>query len=180
MLRLPVVPVWEGSILVGLLLLMLCLIRIGNRATKWDHIISSTLLPVLLIVLATTVKALNLAGIPVWGACAGVGCAAVYAQFCGRDFSFVGQYFLALVVSSVGLAVLAVSLGMPPASAALLLGINAVYLSYIVYDLASLLARRRLGEEAAAVVDLYRDVFNIFGYTVRVARHWKRHKIWAR
>jgi hypothetical protein len=49
---------------------------------------------------------------------------------------------------------------------------------YFAYDLASLMSRRRRGEEAAAVVDLYRDVFNVFGYVPRVIAHWHRHRIW--
>ena len=55
---------------------------------------------------------------------------------------------------------------------------NAIYLTFYVYDLASLLARRRIGEEWAAVVDLYRDVLNVFGWIVRVFAHWRKHKIW--
>jgi hypothetical protein len=47
-----------------------------------------------------------------------------------------------------------------------------------VYDNASLLARRRLGEELGAVVDLYRDVLNVFGWVVRVLAHWRKHRIW--
>jgi FtsH-binding integral membrane protein len=96
------------------------------------------------------------------------------------DFSFVGQFVLSLIASTVILAVAALALGIEPAKAGFLLGANAIYLFYLVYDSASLLARRRLGEEIAAVVDLYRDVFNVFGYLVRVARHWRKHRIWAR
>ena len=54
-----------------------------------------------------------------------------------------------------------------------------MFVIYWVYDLASLLARRRQGEELAAVVDLYRDVFNFFGYAVRMIKHWQKHKIWT-
>jgi FtsH-binding integral membrane protein len=57
--------------------------------------------------------------------------------------------------------------------------INVVYLSYLVYDLAALLTRRRLGEEVGAVLDLYRDVLNMFSYPIRVWKHWRTHKIWS-
>ena len=54
---------------------------------------------------------------------------------------------------------------------------NAVGLFYLVYDLASLLSRRKSDESWASVVDLYRDVFNFLGYFPRVMIHWNRHRI---
>jgi hypothetical protein len=46
-----------------------------------------------------------------------------------------------------------------------------------VYDLAALMSRRRQHETWAAVADLFRDVLNVFGYSYRVVRHWRRHRI---
>jgi len=180
MLTLPAIPIGLGLVELGLLVLVLSLVRIGTRATRNDLIISASLLPVLLVSIAILVRTLNHAGWPVWGVAVGAASSALYGFCCGRDFSFVGQFCLSLILSSVVLAIAAISIAMPPHQAAFLLGANAAYLFYLVYDYASLLARRRLGEEAAAVVDLYRDVFNVFGYFVRVARHWRKHKIWAR
>lgn len=179
-LNLPLIRVDLGLIELGLLLLLLSLVRITTRATRNDLIISASLLPVLLCSIAVLVRTLNQSGWPVWGVAVGAACSVIYGLCCGRDFSFVGQFCMSLIASSVLLAIAAISLGMPPHEAAFLLGANAVYLFYLVYDSASLLARRRLGEEAAAVVDLYRDIFNFFGYFVRVARHWRKHRIWAR
>jgi FtsH-binding integral membrane protein len=180
MLNLPPVPFGPNLIELGVLLLVLSLIRIGTRATKYDMIASVSLLPVLLISVALIVRTVDLAGWPLWGVLVGAASSVLYALSCGRDFSFVGQFCLGLIASSIMLAVAALKIGMAPHEAAFLLGINAVYLFYLVYDSASLLARRRVGEEAVAVVDLYRDVFNVFGYLVRVARHWRKHRIWAR
>jgi FtsH-binding integral membrane protein len=180
LLELPKVPVEMAIAELGIVLLVLSFIRIGTRATKYDLMVSGSLLPVVLVSLAVIVRTLNQGEWPVWGVAAGAACAVIYAISCGRDFSFVGQYALSLIVSSVGLACAAISMGMPPSKAAFLLGANAGYLFYLVYDSASLLARRRLGEEVAAVVDLYRDIFNVFGYLARVARHWRKHRIWAR
>lgn len=179
MLRLPIVDLKLSIPSLAGLLVALCLVRISTRATRLDVIISCSLLPVLLLVVAFIVKACNLRGYPLWGIAFGLGSAVIYSKACGRDFSFVGQYLLALITSSSVLAVYAVWQALPPSTSAFLLGVNALYLLYYVYDSASLLARRRVNEEAAAVVDLYRDVFNIFGYVVRVARHWKKHRIWA-
>jgi hypothetical protein len=180
LLDLPQLPLASALVELGALLLILSLVRIGTRATKKDLIVSSALLPILLVSLAVIVRTLHAMGWPIWGIAVGVSASVVYALSCGRDFSFVGQYVLSLIVSSVLLAWAAINMGMPPSKAAFLLGANAGYLFYVVYDSASLLARRRVGEEAAAVVDLYRDVFNVFGYFVRVARHWRKHRIWAR
>jgi hypothetical protein len=180
MLEMPAVPLIPNLIELALLLLLLSLIRIGTRATRNDLLISSSLLPILIVSLALVVKTLNNDGWPIWGVAVGAGSAVIYALCCGRDFSFVGQFFLSLIASSVVLAVAAITFGIQPHQASFLLGANALYLFYLVYDSASLLARRRLGEEAAAIVDLYRDVFNIFGYFLRVARHWRKHRIWVR
>ena len=180
MLNLPQPPLGVVLVEVGVLVLTLSLIRISTRATKMDQILSLSLSPVLVISLAVAVRTMNASGWPIWGVSVGTVASVIYALSCGRDFSFVGQFFLSLVASSVVLAVVATTVGMSPHEAAFLLGANAVYLFYLVYDSASLLARRRLGEEAAAVLDLYRDIFNVFGYLVRVARHWRKHRIWAR
>ncbi len=180
MLALPSLPILTVCIALGCVLLALSLVRIGTRATRNDLLISCALLPLLIMVLAMLVRLLNHGGMPVGGLAVGVGCSVLYALSCGRDFSFVGQYLMSLIASTVILAVAATALGFGAHEAAFLLGSNAIFLFYVVYDLASLLARRRIGEEAAAVVDLYRDVFNVFGYIVRVARHWKKHRIWLR
>jgi FtsH-binding integral membrane protein len=180
MLDLPAIPLKSSVIELGTVLLLLSLTRIRQRGKKLDQILSLAIFPVLLGLIAIVVRTLNQSGWPVWGTLVGAACAVLYALLCGRDFSFVGQFVLSLIVSCVALAIVATTLGTEPREAALLLGLNSIYLFYLVYDSASLLARRRLGEEAAAVVDLYRDVFNVFGYLFRVARHWRKHKIWAR
>jgi hypothetical protein len=180
MLRLPDASLIQEMAQLGMVLLLLSLVRIAVRGQRADQVVSLALLPVLLVALAVLVKTLNASGWPVWGVAFGVGCSVTYALLCGRDFSFVGQFFLSLIASSVILAVLVTTLGYEPNRAATLLGANVLYLFYLVYDSASLLARRRLGEEAAAVIDLYRDVFNFFGYFIRVTRHWRKHRIWVR
>jgi hypothetical protein len=180
MLELPNLHLGASAVEIGVLLLVLSIVRITTRATKMDQIISLCLAPLLMLSLAVLVRNLNQGGWPVWGIAIGAASTVLYSLSCGRDFSFVGQFFLSLILSSTLLAVIATTYGMTPDHAAFLLGINAAFLFYLVYDSASLLARRRLGEEAVAVIDLYRDVLNVFGYLVRVARHWRKHKIWAR
>jgi FtsH-binding integral membrane protein len=179
-LKLPIVRLDMSILWLAILLLFLSLVRIGTRATRNDLILSTSLLPVVIASIGIIAGTLDRTGWPIWGVSVGAACSVVYGLCCGRDFSFVGQFCLSLIASSVILAFAAITLGMPPRQAAFLLGANAAYLFYLVYDSASLLARRRLGEEPAAVVDLYRDVFNVFGYLVRVARHWRKHRIWAR
>jgi len=51
------------------------------------------------------------------------------------------------------------------------------YLFFLVYDLASLQQRRRLGEEALAAADLYRDALNVLSYPFRVIDHWRGFRI---
>ncbi len=176
---LPVVPLVTGLLSLGIALLTLCLVRIGTRGTAGDLQCSSALLVTALAPLALVANAVERAGYPAWAPLTGLVASSVYTALCGRDFSFVGQYLLSLIASEVGLAVLAPILHQTPVQAAWAMGFNVVYLTYYCYDLASLMSRRRATESLAAAVDLYRDVFNVFGWILRCIRHWKRHKIWT-
>lgn len=164
---------------VFLLLLSLCILRIVFRGTKTEAMVSLTLLPIVVVVFGMASASLLIAGFPVWSACIGLGCGLTYTMLCGRDFSFVGQFSLSLIASSAIVSIGAIVLSLDPMHAAKALAWNAGYLLFYVYDLASLLARRRKGEELAAVVDLYRDVLNVFGWMVRVLAHWRKHRIWT-
>jgi hypothetical protein len=109
----------------------------------------------------------------------GGGSVLIYALACGRDFSFVGCFFTSWIISTVGIFGIFTGLKLSSEVVTKAMIVNFVYLAYSTYDLASLLARRRKGEALAAVVDLYRDVFNFIGYFWRCLHHWKKHKIWA-
>lgn len=161
------------------LTLILAVLRITFRGVKPEVVATSALFPLLLVAVALVIRAGLARGWPIWSAGIGLSCAVIYAMLCGRDFSFVGQFLLALIVSSMAIAYCDLQLGLMRGRAAEALAWNAAYLFYYVYDLASLMARRRIGEEFAAAADLYRDVVNIFGYIVRVIAHWRRHRIWT-
>jgi len=160
------------------LLVILCLVRIAYRGGRNEVTTSVGLLPLLLATAGLTAGALLHVGFPVWSAGLGLAFAVIYAMLCGRDFSFVGQFVLSLIASSTLVALLSIQLSLSTRQAAQALLWNGSFLLYYVYDLASLLARRRRAEELAAVTDLYRDVLNIFGWIVRVVAHWRRHRIW--
>ncbi len=161
------------------LILALAMVRILLRRTPKEALVSTILLPVLLVSVGLALNPLQHAGWPIWLASFGPYFALIYAMLCGRDFSFLGQYFLSLIASSTLIAALSVGAAISREDSQFGLIANAAYLTYWVYDLASLLARRRLGEELAAVVDLYRDVLNIFGYVFRCIGHWRKHRIWV-
>ncbi len=163
----------------AVMILGLAVIRVALRRGAKEAKVSSILLIPLLIVVGLALNPVVLSGRPLWTLILGPGFALVYCILCGRDFSFVGQYLLSLIASSTTIAALAVMAPSSIDNARFGLIVNAAYLTYWVYDLASLLARRRLGEEFAAVVDLYRDVLNIFGYIARCIGHWRKHRIWV-
>lgn len=165
--------------MLGGLILSLAIIRVVLRRGRREAKVSGWLIVVLLPVVGFVLNHVQRDGHPIWTVIIGPGCALIYALLCGKDHSFVGQYLLSLIASSTAIAALLVAAPETVASARFALTTNAVYLSFLVYDLASLLARRRLGEEFAAVVDLYRDVLNIFGYIVRCISHWRKHRIWV-
>jgi hypothetical protein len=176
--RMPVMPIIPvGVSLIGFLI-MLCLIRIGFRSTRVEGVLSSFTIPPLLFMVAMTAKSVSVLGLPLWALLIGPSFAFIYTLSCGRDFSFMGQLALSLIASSVVIAGLSVLTGHQGAYAGKALAMNAVFLIFFVYDGASLLSRRRAGEELAAVVDLYRDVLNFFGFVPRVVHHWHKHQIW--
>jgi len=159
-------------------LIALCLIRISLRSTRNEAKVSAAWIPILLVLIAIEMRSAYRVGFPAWSALFGAGFAYIYTILCGKDFSFVGQFVLSLIASSVSLAALSLAMGHEGVYAAIALGWNALFLTYFVYDGASLLSRRRVGEEVAAVVDLYRDVLNFFGFVPRVVHHWHKHRIW--
>ncbi|HVL39818.1 MAG TPA: hypothetical protein VM328_10560 [Fimbriimonadaceae bacterium] len=173
---LPVVP--SALALVGSLV-ALSVMRDLTKPRPIDQLYSLAFSPVMFVFLAMTLRGLLQLEVPVWALGLGLVASVLYTFLCGRDFSFVGQYVLALGASSVAIVLLSEARlpGSDRVATALL--INGVCLSYFVYDLAALQTRRRRKEVLAAVIDLYRDVLNIFSYAIRVVRHWKRHKIWA-
>lgn len=116
------------------------------------------------------------AGHPVWIVGASYAVATVYGAVCGRDFSFVGQFMVTLFATVGILATLGLSQTTSWGEALFWSAAGLGYVLFYVYDLAALLSRRRLGEEAAAVADLYRDLLNFTTYSVRIVLHWRRFK----
>ncbi len=153
-------------------------IRLLMRRSEYEAVISISMLPAVLGGIALLCRALERADVPIHAPLVGIGCGAIYTFLCKRDFSFVGQFFLSLIASSILLSLAGLIQRQAPHQVALALAINAVVLGYTVYDRAKLMHRRRAGEELAAVADLYRDPLNVFGYLARCIAHWRRHRIW--
>jgi hypothetical protein len=174
----PRVSFVAALVLLAVMLLLLDGIRVMFRGKSIEPSLSIGVGGTMMLVAALTARMAVLEDIPAWAILVGPAFALAYTLLCGRDYSFVGCGMLSLIGSSVVLAGMIVETGMNVKIGAWALGLNAAYLIYFVYDLASLMSRRRRGEELAAVVDLYRDVFNIFGYIPRVISHWNRHRIW--
>lgn len=162
------------------LLVALSLTRTFARGRKVDLVVSGAILVVFLVALGSAVKVWIEDGWPLEFLLLGIACAVVYVTVCGRDLSYVGMLVLSILASSGLILAMGYWLQVPGLTLSVGLSLNALYLIFYVYDLASLLSRRRLGEEVGAVADLYRDVLNIFGYLIRVAHHWRRHRIWLK
>lgn len=159
------------------ILVSLSIIRLISHRGRVDIIFSGILLPALLVILGWVLRLAFDVGWPSWCLGFAVLGGALYTLVCGRDFSFVGQYFIAAIIALVGIAVVAWLLrpgGLVLANAAVF---TLAFLGYYVYDLAALLTRRKKGEELGAVTDLYRDVLNGFTYIGRVVQHWRRFRI---
>lgn len=177
-LPLPAVGLSVTVFLLATVLVLLDVWRIVARSGEREAQVSAWFLPVVLASATWVAAEATRNGYPAWALLPGVAAAGIYAVIAGRDFSFVGSFLLCWIGSSIAIAALVPQLGLSRRDANWALAANTVYLFYFQYDLSSILSRRRQGEEWAAVVDLYRDVFNIFGYLVRCVRHWKKHRIW--
>lgn len=156
---------------------LLSLARTVGRGKIWEVRISPVLV---LICISTTALAARTATVfhfPAWSILAGLGCFTLYAMICGRDFSFVGGYVLALIASSTIIAFVMVEEALTSLQSWQAILWNAFVLFYLVYDLASLMCRRKRDEVTAASVDLFRDIFNLCGWIPRVVMHWYRHRI---
>lgn len=175
---LPQVGILPAAAMLAGMLLLLDGIRIRLRGSLREAVVSSAFLPLVLVLVALLARELRLEQWPVWPPLAGLGCAVAYTLLCGRDYSFVGCFLLAFIASGFIVAGLSGWSHWNTRQSAFALGSNGVILSYFVYDLASLQSRRRRNEVLASVVDLYRDVFNVFGYVPRVIGHWRKHRIW--
>ena len=157
-------------------LLTLTLVRRFLHGRRPDNLLSTALMVPTLWSLGVTLRSLHDAGQAVWIVGAAYLFASAYGLFCGKDFSFVGQFVLTTFATALT-AVAAVALGAVSGAQALLwAAVALVYVFYYVYDLAALLSRRRLGEEPAAVADLYRDLLNFLTYSARVVLHWRRYR----
>lgn len=157
----------------------LAIARNFTRNSTWEGWISIPLFVITLAFLGIFSIQMTAVGWPIGSAIVGISCASLYAYFCGRDFSFIGQWVLSLIVSNVALASYCLVHHISTFQSAHSLVINSVILTYFCYDSASIMSRRRIGEESLASIDLYRDVLNFFGYSVRCWQHWKRHQIWT-
>jgi len=114
---------------------------------------------------------------PAWASVIGCVCLTVYTLAAGRDFSFPGSFAICWPISSLLVYLVARAQELSVGGMIGAVALNSVTLGYLIFDLASLLPRRRRNEVAGAVADLYRDVFNIFGYIPRVLVHWRKHRI---
>ncbi len=166
------VTTWPGALA---LLLVLSLFRKFRPA--FDFAITLLALPPFLFMLGLQLHLTNDEGFPVYGLGLSLVAATVYTVLAGRDFSFVGCYMLAGGSTVLTMLVANHWLGLPPLGLAAGIILALAYLFYFVYDLASLLSRRRLGEPLLAVSDLYRDVLNILTYSIRVLHHWRTFRI---
>lgn len=176
----PLAPTYAPAIFCLALLAVLNLLRTLAGGWKGEHLVSLALFPLFLASLGLSVRSLFDDGWPVWAPGLGLTAALVYSLFCGKDLSYVGMIALSGIVSTLAVIALGFAYSLEGSTVWIACLLNAAFLLYHVYDLASLLSRRRLGEELGAVIDLYRDVLNIFGYTSRVIRHWREHRIWSK
>ncbi len=159
-----------------LVALSTCRVLAGRKGLS-DIVSSVMLLPGTMISLGFTLGLLNQEGVPMWPLGLSVALAASYTALCGRDFSFVGQFMLGAIASIAVILAGAYFERIDAGSAWVAIVFSVASLLYYVYDLAALLTRRRLGEEFAAVADLYRDSLNVLTYSFRVIQHWRRFRI---
>lgn len=174
-----VIDTMQAGIMTLASLLSLSLIRGLVKGKNYEQIISGVVAPLLFIGLSQLVAIGPERGWPQWVIAIGPAGIMLYTALCGRDLSFMGMFMLTSLFEIIVLVACAFA-GLFAAKIAFEVGVIGIAtIFFLVYDLAALLTRRRLGEEVGAVLDLYRDVLNFTTYTVRVIRHWRKHRIWS-
>lgn len=175
-------PFQSGPYDFGFVLISLLLLSAGRALVKGRPVeqrLSLVLSVALFLSLGLLAHRLAQEGWPVWSVGFGFVALTAYTFLCGNDLSFTGMWFLSIVGSAALIVAFGKAFRDTTREMEFAVLLNVVCLSYIVYDLAALLTRRRLGEELGAVLDLYRDVLNMFSYPIRVWKHWQKHKIWS-
>ncbi len=170
---------FPASVAFGILIL-LNVVRNVAKGRRMEVVVSTGLLIPMLIALGFALKMLHASGWPCWPLLASFVFVWLYGVFCGRDLSFMGMFVLPLTASS--LLWIAADILNLAGNWSWWLGalVNAIVLLYLVYDLAALLTRRRLGEEPGAVCDLFRDSLNFTTYWLQVYWHWRKYPLWQR
>lgn len=158
-------------------LAMLSFARTFLKRSRWELFASLPLFAICLNRIVELNCLLPQIGWPIESAATGIVYASVYSFCCGRDFSFIGQWALSLIASSIYLAIFAIQHHWIALIAARGLAINFIFLTYYSYDTTRLMRRRTAEEPWLAAIDLFRDVFNFFGYSIRCWQHWKKHRI---
>lgn len=141
-----------------------------------DNVLSVALLLPTLFCLGQVLRFLHEGGWPVLSLAPVALGVALYAWFCGNDFSYIGQFVLTgvfTVACSAGFEMIGLYTSAQSWTGLVL---ASIYLFFFVYDLSMLVKRRRLGEEIAGVADLYRDLVNFITYPGRVYWHWRKFR----
>ena len=162
----------NGLILIGSLI-TLSIVRGAVKGRHWEMYASAAILPVTLVALAGIIPS------PGYVFAVPAVCASLYVLACGRDLSFIGLGVFTFLGSMLVLAILDGTDTLPPGLAPKVACFYAFTISYLIYDLAMIVRRRRADEGLGAAVDLYRDTLNFVTYPIRVWSHWQKHRIWS-
>ena len=95
-----------GLTLVGFLVI-LDIVRIRTRGGREEPWLSCAFFAPVIVLVAALLRELDAHQFPVWAFFVGPPCVALYSGVCGRDFSFVGGFFLSLIASSLIVAMAA-------------------------------------------------------------------------
>lgn len=174
------VPIQSAAASVAAILVAMIVLRRLAKGRRIEVVVSAGMLIPFLISLGVLLGELSSGGIAVWPFAIALGSMYLYGFLCGRDFSFIALFLIPFFVSSAAWIALFLAGLVEGWGIELALVSNTALILYLVYDLAALLTRRRMGEELGAVADLYRDCLNFTTYWIRVARHWRRYPLWQR
>jgi len=169
-------PLWTDIVLLAVALAISSILRMLGPGKATDKL-SQLFLPIVVFLSARLGAALILADIDCWAIPVASLCMWLYTRMCGRDFSFVGLFGFGLSATLLVIFGAAFWTHRPYVYWGTGLPFAIVWISYISYDSASLMQRRRANEVWMAVLDLFRDCLNIFTYGFRVIQHLRTFRI---
>lgn len=171
-LQIPLTDLQLVLVLAGILV-ALTIIRFSLRSGKVEQVFSTAFLLAAIPIIGQLARDIQELGFPVIAFPITAALVAIYTLGVGRDFSFPGMVGVCSIALAPILWILRAQGIEMLEMVALGWFLGTLYVTYLSYNMAMILKRRRPNEFISVVADFLRDLLNFTTYPVRVLFHWR-------